>query len=71
MRFQNVKISLRWPSRMHILALLKITHFWSNLIAWGYQRIFQYYGHCYGSFILEGPAPQTERSNSRGGDGPR
>ena len=24
------------------------------------SHIFQHYGHCYGSFILEGPAPQTE-----------
>ena len=53
------------------MALFEITHFWSNLLAWGYQPIFQYYGHCYGSFISEGPAPQTERSDSRGGDGPR
>ena len=53
------------------MAPLKIAHFWSNLLAWGYQHIFQYYGHCYGSFISEGRAPQTERSDSRGGDGPR
>ena len=53
------------------MALFEIAHFWSNLLAWGYQRIFKYYGHCYGSSISEGPAPQTERSDSRGGDGPR
>ena len=23
------------------MALLKVTHFWSNLLAWGYQHIFQ------------------------------
>ena len=44
---------------------------WSNLLAWGYQDISLYAGHCYGSSISEGPAPQTERSDSRGGDGPR
>ena len=53
------------------MALFKIEHFWNNLIAWGYQCIFQYYGHCYGSSISKGLAPQTERSDSRGGDGPR
>ena len=53
------------------MASLEITHFWSNSLAWGYQRIFKYYGHCYGSSISEGPAPQTEQGNSRGGDGPR
>ena len=26
------------------MALLKITHFWSNLLAWGYQHIFQFDG---------------------------
>ena len=26
------------------MASLKITHFWSNLIAWGYRHIFQYDG---------------------------
>ena len=44
---------------------------WSSLIAWEYQDILLYTGHCYGSSISEGPAPQTERSDSRGGDGPR
>ena len=37
----------------------------------GYQDILLCTGHCYGSSISEGPALQTERSNSRGGDGPR
>ena len=27
------------------MALLKITHFWSNLLAWGYQRNFHFYGN--------------------------
>ena len=27
------------------MASLKITHFWSNLIGWGYQRIFLYGGN--------------------------
>ena len=26
------------------MALLKVTHFWSNLLAWGYQDIFQFDG---------------------------
>ena len=26
------------------MALFEIAHFWSNLIAWGYQRNFQYDG---------------------------
>ena len=53
------------------MALFEIANFWSNLLAWGYQDILLCTGHCYGSFISEGPAPQTERSDSRGGDGPR
>ena len=53
------------------MASLKITHFWRNLIGWGYQHIFQYYGHCYESSISEELAPQTERRNSQGGDGPQ
>ena len=26
------------------MASLKIAHFWGNLLAWGYETIFQYYG---------------------------
>ena len=51
------------------MALFEIANVWSNLLAWGYQDILLYTGHCYGSFILEGPAPQTEQSDSQGGDG--
>ena len=52
------------------MALFEIANFWSNLLAW-YQDISQYTGHRYGSFISEGLAPQTERSDSWGGDGPQ
>ena len=56
------------PKRKNVAPLaLKNAYLWLCLRS----HIFQYYGHCYGSFISEGPAPQTERSNSRGGDGPR
>ena len=27
------------------MALLKITHFWSNLLAWGYQQNFPIWGY--------------------------
>ena len=35
------------------------------------QNRVKYDGHCCGSFISEGPALQTEQSDSRGGDGPQ
>ena len=56
---------------MHIYGFVENRTFLEQFVSMGYQRIFKYYGHCYGSSISEGPAPQTERSDSRGGDGPR
>ena len=60
MRLPNVKILLRWPSRMHIYGFVENrtylekfvsmgvpAHFsikWSNLIAWGYQHNLHFYG---------------------------
>ena len=55
MRLPNVKLLLRWPScRMHIYGFVENRTFLEQLDRMGYQRIFKYYGHCYGSFISEG-----------------
>ena len=32
------------PLECKFMALLKITNFWSNLLEWGYQHTFQFYG---------------------------
>ena len=40
MKLPNVKMLLRWPSRMHIYGFIENRTFWSNLLAWGYQLTF-------------------------------
>ena len=44
MRLPNIKMLLHWLSRMHIYGFVENRTFWSNLIGWGYQCIFQYDG---------------------------
>ena len=63
MRLTNVKMLLHWPSGMHIYGFVENRTFLEQFDSMP-QRIFKHYGHCYGSFISEGPAPQTERSDS-------
>ena len=54
MRLPNVKMLLRWPSRMHIYGFIENRTFLEQFDSMGYQRIFKYDGHCYGSFIQRG-----------------
>ena len=45
MRLPNVKCCSVSPLECKFMALLKITHFWSNSLAWGYQHNFPTWGY--------------------------
>ena len=53
MRPPNVKYCSVGPLECKFMALLKITHFWSNLLAWGYQHNFPIWGyqHIFGALV--------------------
>ena len=44
------------------MASLKIAHFWGNLLAWGYETIFQYYGSI-DPLLMGGCYPQRRLPN--------
>ena len=63
MRLPNVKMLLCRPSRCIFMALFEITHFWSNLIACGYQCTLPLYHAFVIDMVIAMEAPTMRLSN--------